>query len=1130
MKSEWYNLEFSCVRRESLSQSLGHRRNLVRLHRVVVLVVLSLLVIAPTDGQSPNGTISGLVVDSSGAAIVGAEILIANDATGLQYPGKTNGEGFYLIPNLPPGTYRLQVSKVGFKTLIKPNITLNVQDALAINFTLPLGAVSEIVTVTSGAPLVNTQDAAVSTVVDRQFAENLPLNGRSFQTLIQLTPGVVLTPSTPNDGGQFSVNGQRGESNYWTVDGVSANIGVSSGLLTGNGFGGALGSFSVLGGTNSLVSVDALQEFRIQTSTYAPEFGRTPGGQISILTRSGTNQFHGTLFDYFRNDILDANNWFNTSVTPALPKSQERQNDFGGTFSGPILKGRTFFFFSYEGLRLRLPQTALTTVPDASFTPGGTTNSRQNAIPALQPFLNAYPLPNPSSPEIFVACDPSTDPSCPSSGQKPTGSAALNASYSNPATLDAYSIRIDHRQNDKLSFFARYNYSPSELDQRGAGNTLSTITSSRITTQTATLGGTSIFSPATTNDLRFNYSRTSASSRWDLDNFGGAVPPSSLPFPNSFTSENALFGFQILSLNNNGSVFNTGRSAKNIQRQINVVDNLSSQKGSHSIKFGVDFRRLSPLSEPAIYRQDAFFSDVASAEAGNLLIAEILSARSTALLFRNLGAFGQDTWRIRPHLTITYGLRWDVDFAPSSTSGPNLEAVTGYDLKDLSNLALAPAGTPPFKTRYGNLAPRVGLAYQVSQSQEWQTVLRGGFGVFYDLATSQAGNAFNIASYPFGSLNFPSSSSFPLAPADAAPPPIVPPNASNGQPLYAFDPHLRLPYTLEWNVAVEQALGKQQSLSASYIGSEGKRLLQAASILSPNANLAQAVLFGNTATSEYSALQLQFERRMSRGLQALASYTWSHSIDDGSAGSYGNNSNVLSATFNSNANRGPSDFDIRNSFSAGLTYDLPAPKINAFTSAILQGWSLQNLVLARSAPPVEVTDSAFFQLSNGVQVTIRPDVVPGQPLYVDGSQCIAVFGSPCPGGKGFNPAAFRDPPIDPNSGFPLRQGNLGRNALRGFGAAQWDLGVHRDFPIHESLKLQFRAEMFNVLNHPNFGPPSGAFLSPQKGGPAGFGLSTQMLGQSLSAGFGGNLGGGGFNPLYQIGGPRSIQFALKLMF
>jgi hypothetical protein len=422
------------------------------------------------------------------------------------------------------------------------------------------------------------------------------------------------------------------------------------------------------------------------------------------------------------------------------------------------------------------------------------------------------------------------------------------------------------------------------------------------------------------------------------------------------------------------------------------------------------------------------------------------------------------------------------------------------------------------------------LAYQVSKNQKWQTVFRGGFGLFYDLATSQAGNAFNICCYPFGSSDVFIGGTFPLSSAAAAPPPIVPPDASNGQLLYAFDPHLRLPYTLEWNVATEQALGKDQSISISYIGSLGRRLLQPAVINSPNPNLSTAVLFGNTATSDYNALQLKFERRMARRLQILASYAWSHSIDDGSAGSYGENSNNIPGTFNSNANRGPSDFDIRHTLSAGVTYDLPAPKMNAFANAILHGWSLQSFVLARSAPPVDVTDNFFFQLLNGAQGIVRPDVVPGQSLYLLGSQCTAVFGSPCPGGKGFNPAAFKDPPIDPVTLLPTRQGNLRRNALRGFGATQWDFAVHRDLPIHEALKLQFRAEMFNLLNHPNFGPPNSLFVSPQNGGPAAFGVSTQMLGQSLSSGSGGNLGGGAFNPLYQIGGPRSIQLALKLMF
>lgn len=1085
----------SRVDQACVSRSFCYGRDSVR--EITFLLILSLLCLAPAIAQSPNATINGIVLDPSGAVIVGAEVVVVNDATGVQYTTKTNGEGIYVVPNLPPGPYRIQVSNSGFKTIIKPDIVIHVQDGLAVNFTLPIGAASEIVTVQGGAPLINTENATVSTVVDRQFAENLPMNGRSFQTLIQLTPGVVLTTPSIEDGGQFSVNGQRASSNYWMVDGVSANVGATSTVVPGNGSAGALPSFSALGGTNSLVSVDAMQEFRIQTSSYAPEFGRTPGGQISIVTRSGTNQFHGTVFDYLRNDALDANDWFANSV--GLAKPRERQNDFGGTFGGPIFRDKTFFFFSYEGLRLRLPQVALTTVPDLA--------ARQNAIAAAQPFLSAYPLPN--GPDNIA-----------------TGVAQFNSSFSNPATLDAYSLRIDQKMTGKLTIFGRYNYSPSENSQRGA-YALSTIPHSAITTQTATLGATWSVSPSIANDLRFNYSRTHAVGNFTQDSFGGAVPATSPPFPSPFTSQNATFGFEIASLSTAPGYF-VGTFSDNLQRQINVVDNLSVQSGRHSLKFGVDFRRLSPVFDPTEYSQQDAFLSVASAGAGNLLFSRLAAGKTSALLFHNLGVFAQDTWKIAPRLTLTYGLRWDLDFAPSSANGPSLLAVTGYNLNDLSNLALAPPGTPPFKTAYGNFAPRAGAAYQLSQSQDWQTMIRGGLGIFYDLASSQVGNMLG-GSYPFAMSSFARGGTFPLSPAAAAPPPITIASLSQGFTLFASDPNLNQPYTLQWNLAVQQGIGREQTVSASYLGSAGRRLLQSA-FLTTSPNFPAVDLVGNTGTSDYDALQLTFERRFSHGLQALASYSWAHSIDTGSAGSNNSLSNTLLPGLNHNANRGPSDFDIRHALSAGVTYDVPTPKITAFTNAILHGWSLQSVVQARSAPPEDISYLNLFFPStvSGGYTNVRPDVVPGIPLYL--------FGPQFPGGKAFNntPGAvpsgcpdgsasvgpFCPPPADSN-GNPLRQGNLGRNSLRSFGATQWDFAIHRNFPIRESLKLQFRVEMFNVLNHPNFGPPS-PFIDV-----GGFGIATQLLGQSLS---GGGVGGGGFNPLYQIGGPRSIQFALKAMF
>jgi outer membrane receptor protein involved in Fe transport len=1052
--------------------------------RSFILLVLALIVTVncPLLAQTETATLSGYVTDPDGKVLVHADVQVVNVETNIAQTTQTNDVGLYLFPNLHPGNYRISVKSPGFKEFVKQDLVLHVQDTVSQNFKMQIGSISESITVVAGTTSVNTEDATVSTVVDRNFAENLPMNGRSFQTLIQLTPGVVATVSNAGgDPGQFSINGQRPDANYWMVDGVSANIG---GGVSYSGVAGTLGSSSALGGTNSLVSVDALQEFRILTSTYAPEFGRTPGGQISILTRSGTNQLHGTAFDYLRNNIFDANDWFANHA--GLPKPEERQNDFGGTFAGPILKNRAFFFFSYEGLRLRLPETALTTVPDL--------NARQSAILAVQPYLNAFPLPN------------GTDNAA-------TGVAQFNSSFSNKATLDAYSLRIDHKLKDNVTVFGRYNYSPSEILQRGlVGTPLSDNSVDRITTQTATVGTTWAMSPSIANDLRFNYSRSNGSASYRPDTFGGAVPPASLPFPTPFTSSDGLLLLDIFSLS--GSNLYVGGSGGTVQRQINIVDDLSAQKGSHSLKVGVDFRRLTPLIDPPVYNQFVFFENMASAASGNLLFSEIQANNSTTFLFRNLGVFAQDTWRVAPRLTLTYGLRWDIDFAPTTTSGPNIPGVANYG--NLAQLSLAPPGTPPFKTPYGNVAPRLGIAYQLSQHTDWQTVLRGGFGAFYDLATSQSGNLFG-GGYPFSAFSLNFGGAFPLPGAAAAPPPITPASLSSTT-LTAFYPHLQLPYTLQWTVSLEQALGRQQTISASYLGASGRRLLQTEYVYSPNPSLGAAQLVGNYATSDYDAFQLQFQRRLSSGLQALASYSWSHSIDTGSAGSTGVGSNAFVVGSNPNANRGPSDYDIRNAVSAGLTYNIPAPNINALTNAILHGWSVQNVIQARSDPPVNVYYSAYGELSGGYLTNVRPDIVSGQPLYLYGPQY--------PGGKALDSAAFTAPPTDPTTGLPLRQGDLPRNALRGFAATQWDFAVHRDFPIRESLKLQFRAELFNLLNHPNFGPPVGDLRSPQAINPQ-FGQSIQMLGNSLAAN---SLGIGGFDPLYQMGGPRSIQFGLKLMF
>ena len=1064
-----------------------------------LIVLLVSLAANSALGQLETATVSGQVVDPSGSTIAKAQVKLVDIDRDSSAGATTNGSGLYTFQSVRPGRYRMEVTAAGFKVVNVTGLIINVQDHVEQNFRLQIGSVAESVTVTAGAPLVNTTDATVSTVVDRQFAENLPLNGRSFQALIQLTPGVVLTNSSYASDGQFSVNGQRADSNYWMVDGVSANIGMSSIVSASDTLSGSLGGFSAQGGTNSLVSVDAMQEFRIQTSTFAPEFGRTPGGQISIVTRSGTNQFHGTVFEYLRNDVLDANDWF--SDNEGLPKAEERQNDFGGTLGGPIRKNQTFFFFSYEGLRLRLPQSGATEVPDLS------ARQSQNAVPAVQPFLNAYPLPN--GPELL------------DSSGNPTGAAGFTASYSNRSTLDAASLRIDHKLKDKVALFGRYNYAPSELVARPgplAGYALNVLSTNGVGTQTATAGLTWIASPTLTNDLRANYSRVTSTQTFSLDNFGGAKPfdSSAVGLPSAYTSQNSQATFGIYAADWTGQL-TAGPSANNLQRQLNFVDSLSWQKGPHSLKFGIDYRHLAPRLAPPSYSQGDYFFSLADAQAGSVDEAEIEGQTPVPLIFRNLSLFAQDTWRARPRLTVTYGLRWDVDFAPKTSSGPSLPTVVNFN--NPSILALAPTGTPVFGTRYGNVAPRIGLAYQLVQKSGWESVVRGGWGLFYDLATSQ----FQVLPqfYPFGSLNVLVGTPFPLSPnpgGSGAPVPV----SSQNPVVIAYDPKISSPYTQEWNLAFEQTLGPAQSLSTSYVGAIGRRLLVGEVFLQPNPNIPEADFTGNYGTSDYQALQVQFQRHLSRGLQALASYSWAHSIDTGSTGAGGITfADYYSREEGAQANRGPSSFDIRHSVAIALTYDIPSPRINALAHALFRGWSVQNIFQARSAPPVDVNYSSSYLLQTQL-VGVRPNVTPGVPLYL--------YGSKYPGGKAINniPGAAGQCPDGSQSIGPFcppatdTEGDLGRDALRGFGAWQWDFATHRDFSLGEKAKLQFRAELFNVLNHPNFGPPSGNLAIPGL-----FGLAQQTLAQSLNYL---NLGSGGFDPTYQFGGPRAVQFALRVTF
>jgi hypothetical protein len=1032
------------------------------MRRFVIFALLT------TPLLAQNAEISGRISDPSGLPIPSATVNVQNRETGANRRAFSNQQGLYSVPALLPGSYDLTVEAAGFKSLHQNGVALEVDQRATLDFSLSIGTTAETVTVEGSAPLLNSSDASVSTVIGNRFVENMPLNGRSFSSLINLTPGIVLVPNNLHEQGQFSVNGQRPDANYFMVDGVSANLGnAGSGAALGQGGAGQLPATSAFGGTSNLVTLDALEEFRIQTSTFAPEYGRMPGAQISVVTKSGTNAFHGTAFEYLRNDKLDANDWF--ANANGLPRPELRQNDFGGVLGGPIRKDKLFFFGSYEGLRVRQPKVANTYVPSLA--------SRQNAPAAVQPLLDAFPLPN--GPDLG------------------DGTAAFSASYSDPSTLNSYSLRIDYLLSSKFIFFGRYNDAPSKLDQRGAGvfqGSYSSISALDYHTQTLTVGGSQALTPRLTNEARFNYSRSRGKSTYKLDNFGGAVPPpdSSL-FPSFASAQNDVFNF-FGDFNPYGLILVVGNFGNNLVQQFNVTDNISYVTGTHQMKFGLDYRRLMPQAGFPPYNIQYAFLSLANVLTNTVPASYIIATIPVTLIFSNWSLYAQDTWKAARSITVTYGVRWEYNPPLSAEDGRLPFTAIGVD--NPATMMIAPQGTPLWKAQKDDFAPRLGVAWQARPN----LVLRAGAGIFYDLGYSAVANG--AITFPYARVMTISNTSFPLSDAAAAPPPF-----STAPPAWYFsaiDPHHVLPRTYEWNAAVERSLATSDVLTITYLGAAGRKLMRQDIYYTPDQNFTGEVdIFRNGARSSYQALQAQFRHRFAHGLQALLSYTWAHAIDDVSSDVNWQNVPPGSSTY---SDRGSSDYDIRHTFSGAISYDLPAPG-GGLWKTIFGSWSTDSIIHARSAPPVNVVtgNNPFGGYLSDADSVQRPNLVPGMPLWISDPNVAA--------GKRINIAAFSVPtgPV---------QGDVGRNALRGFGATQVDFTLRRDFPLTERFHLQARADFFNIFNHPNFGLPVNYMTSPL------FGQATQMLGASLGSG-GQN---GGLNPLYQIGGPRSVQLALKLVF
>lgn len=1043
--------------------------------------------------QSETGSVTGQVRDPQGAAVVGAEVTATDIETGVAAQARTTETGTFTFPSLHPSRYKISVKASGFKEATL-DFEVHVQDRLSKDITLAMGSSSEVVDVSANSSEVSTS-VATATEVERNFIENMPLNGRSFQALIALTPGNVTAKAYYSGIGQFSINGMRTDTNYFSIDGVSANVGITQGsniYLAAAGAGAAQAS-SNNGGYNNMVSVDALQEYKIQSSTYDAEYGRSPGAQLSIVTRSGTNQWHGTLFEYLRNEIFDSRDVF--ARMKDLPKPAEKQNDFGGVFSGPLLRNKLFFFFSYEALRLRVPFTRSDQVPSLA--------QRTAAIPAVQPLFNAYPLPT------------RTDAA---------GNAFADLTFSNPSTLNATALRLDYAATPKLNLFIRGDYGPSNGSQNGAFDfyTRSTLSSTISNVDTITAGATYVFSTRLVNDLRVNLSHAKGATVVAPTSFGGAtVPSESYLFSSNpnVTTKDSVFGLYMF----NGTGYYVGNDATNHQKQFNIIDSLSWLHGQHNFKFGVDYRRLTPTNG---YRPwDIFYVATTFDQLAQGIIynAGITTNDASILrpVFTNTSLYAQDTWRATPRLTLTYGVRWDYDPPPTESTGHPF--FTAININDPANVALAPKGTPLWQANKANFSPRFGAAYIVNNTLGKELVVRGGWGIYFGLGNQQGAQGTQGAPYARGkTLNgadctdppsCPNNThTFPISVADAAPIPYTTDPPYNL--VFAFDPHLKDPRVYQWNVSVQQSVGSSRAFQLAYVGNKGEDLLRR-DMLTPamggNPDFNYLDVVRNEGYSNYNALQAQFKQRAWQGLQIVASYTWAHAIDNGSSV---NLPNPYTNIYKPSWDRGDSDFDVRHQFSAAVTYEVPRVHGNSVVGALTSGWALDSLFRANTAAPVNIStgDFAFGLVWNSDATNQRPDIVPGQPFYLHGSQY--------PGGKRINPDAFAAP------GDLFTQGTLGRNTLRGFGAWQQDFAIRRTFKLTERFSLLFRAEAFNIFNVSNFGDPGAQSDGANHLNSANFGYSTQVLSNSLGTGG----ADGGLSSLYQMGAPRSLQFALKLRF
>jgi len=983
-----------------------------------ICLIGSVLLLTSLLCAQDRASLTGTVTDGTGSVIAAAAVALQSTDTGLQRATLTNAAGIYEIPSLPVGTYTLTIKKPGFKSFETRQIDLLFGQTRTIDARLEVGDVASAVQVVATAEAVNRTNAEVGGVVEAPQIREIPIDGRNWATLMTLAPGAVNT----GDGAQRAINfnGHSLDDSNFTFDGIDTS-GVQEQTQKAD--------------TRLNVSLDSIQEFRVSSAVYTAESGAAGGAQINVVSKTGTNEYHGSVFEYLRNNVLDARSPFDPTDIPPF-----RLNQFGAQFGGAIVKNKAFFFANYEGLRQELTNTMIGFVPNAAF------RSQVIAVsPVLKPIVDAYAVGQ-------IPVDANTD--------------QITVGEKNTTREDSGMLRFDYRFSDKSTAYVRYNidnaYIDNPSDALGTRNVIPHVP------QNLVLEFQRIISPTMLNEVKFGLNRA------NYHNWTYGTSPITM------TTES----FDGLSDNTLDSEIGTTFS---------YIDNFSWMRGRHNLKFGVDIRRIRLNNSGNTIRDSsidfATLDDFIHNRADDVQVLEGEGIRGDRRTF--FMGYAQDDIKVTPQLTINIGLRYEY----YTVAHEILDRAAVVDIVGCGGFC--PKGTPFYDPNPRDFGPRFGLAWAPA-ALNGKTVFRTGYGIYYggnqndDFSDpmESAVPRYHVTSDDIPNLSYPVD-------------PFVQPQYALYSPK-AIDRHRKDLSYQNWSFAVEQQLPASFTGQVAYVGSVGRHLfdkyqvnlIDPATGERPLAAFSQFGLKANDANDNFNAMQITLQRRFVHGLLWQTQYMWSHGIADGSIGS------GTSVSFENMAcrvcDRSDSPIDVRHTMTSNAIYEPPFGRGrrylngNGLLSNVLGGWQLSGLATASTGRPVNITIKRKpGALLDGNTSSQRPDLVPGQSIYA-ANQTVDNW---------FNPDAF----AVPASGT---WGDLGRNIARGPGYYEFDTALQKRFRITERFSLNFRAEAFNLFNHPIYDGPSGNLSS------GGFGQITSVL----------NTGAVG------TGTPRRYEFAMRLDF